>query len=73
MSPSPRRWQRLFFAAMLTTATAAIAVTTAAPAARAAVNPADFQQVTLALGSAEMGEAMSLAVLPNRSIAIVHH
>ncbi|MFD0969192.1 PQQ-dependent sugar dehydrogenase [Plantactinospora endophytica] len=32
------------------------------------VPAADYQQVTLATGSAEIGEAMSLAVLPNRSV-----
>ena len=40
------------------------------PAAVAAhpVDPADFQQVELAKGLAEMGEPMSLAVLPDRSV-----
>ncbi|MET9502149.1 carbohydrate-binding protein [Streptomyces sp. NPDC006622] len=38
----------------------------AAPAA--AVAAADFQQVTLAKGEAEVGEPMSLAVLPDRSV-----
>ncbi|MER7890098.1 PQQ-dependent sugar dehydrogenase [Micromonospora sp. NPDC094482] len=38
-------------------------------AAQAAVIPAaDYQQVTLATGTAELGEPMSLAVLPNRSV-----
>ena len=32
------------------------------------VNPADYQQVTLARGVAETGEPMSLAVLPDRSV-----
>ncbi|MBT3149395.1 lectin [Streptomyces sp. CHD11] len=36
------------------------------PAARAAAE--DFQQVTLAKGVAEMGEPMTLAVLPDRSV-----
>jgi glucose/arabinose dehydrogenase len=36
--------------------------------ASAAINAADFQQVTLAKGVAEMGEPMSLAVLPDRSV-----
>src|SRR5437773_710594 len=40
-----------------------------APAAHAvAVNPADFQQVTLAFGPSATGEPMSLAVLPDRSV-----
>ncbi|WP_371785482.1 carbohydrate-binding protein [Streptosporangium subroseum] len=37
-------------------------------AAAAAIPPADYQQVQLAVGGAKLGEAMSLAVLPNRSI-----
>ena len=32
------------------------------------VNPADFQQVELAKGLAEMGEPMSMTVLPDRSV-----
>ena len=38
------------------------------PAAAHPVNAADFQQVELARGVAEMGEPMSLAVLPDRSV-----
>jgi len=34
----------------------------------AAINPADFQQVELARGVAEMGEPISLAVLPDNSV-----
>lgn len=41
-----------------------------APAAPAAIPAGDYQQVQLALGPAELGEAMSLAVLPDR--AVVH-
>ncbi|MBE3011931.1 carbohydrate-binding protein [Microbispora sp. NEAU-D428] len=45
------------------------AVTLTAPAANALTIPAsDYQQVALAAGGAELGEAMSLAVLPNRSV-----
>ncbi|MET7617812.1 PQQ-dependent sugar dehydrogenase [Streptomyces sp. NPDC005408] len=33
-----------------------------------AIPPSDFQQVQLALGPAEMGEVMSLAVLPDRAV-----
>lgn len=43
-------------------------ITGATPAAAHAVNPADFQQVELARGVAEMGEPISLAVLPDRSV-----
>ncbi|WP_239116284.1 carbohydrate-binding protein [Planotetraspora kaengkrachanensis] len=40
-----------------------------APAAQASVIPAsDYQQVQLAVGGSELGEAMSLAVLPDRSV-----
>ncbi|MEU4215775.1 PQQ-dependent sugar dehydrogenase [Actinoplanes sp. NPDC026623] len=38
------------------------------PAAAHPVNAADFQQVELARGVAEMGEPMSMAVLPDRSV-----
>ncbi|MEV6637476.1 PQQ-dependent sugar dehydrogenase [Actinoplanes sp. NPDC051470] len=34
----------------------------------AAIPPTDYQQVSLASGSAELGEPMSLAVLPDRSV-----
>jgi len=40
----------------------------AAPARAHPVNPAHFQQVELARGIGEMGEPMSLAVLPDRSV-----
>lgn len=56
-------------AAFLTVAGAvAVSATTAPPAAAHTVNPADFQQVELAKGVAEMGEPMSMAVLPDRSV-----
>ncbi|WP_276530113.1 PQQ-dependent sugar dehydrogenase, partial [Saccharothrix coeruleofusca] len=38
------------------------------PASAHAVDPADFQQVELARGVAEVGEPMTLAVLPDRSV-----
>ena len=61
---------RLTLAAALAAAGAVVAVTFPPPsAAQAAPIPAaDYQQVTLALGTAELGEPMSLAVLPNRSV-----
>src|SRR5918997_7146253 len=71
MSPSRRRrWSRLFHAALLSVAGSVVAVTgtTTPAAAHTTINPADYQQVTLAIGSAELGQAMSLAVLPNRSV-----
>src|SRR5690242_12056930 len=70
----PRRSFRkalaLFSGALLAGAT----LTLTAPHAGAAVADAgttaadDFQQVTLAKGAAEVGEPMSLAVLPDRSV-----
>ncbi|MFD9438540.1 PQQ-dependent sugar dehydrogenase [Streptomyces sp. NPDC060006] len=60
----------LLAGASLTLATppagAAVAEPGAAPAAPAAAE--DFQQVTLAKGEPEVGEPMSLAVLPDRSV-----
>ncbi|WP_198168282.1 PQQ-dependent sugar dehydrogenase [Herbidospora yilanensis] len=41
---------------------------TAVPAQAHTINATDFQQVTLAKGEPEMGEPMSLAVLPDRSV-----
>src|SRR5690349_1404377 len=56
-------------AAILLAAGMAAAVTgTASPAAAHPVNAADFQQVELARGVAELGEPMSMAVLPDRSV-----
>jgi glucose/arabinose dehydrogenase len=52
---------------MLVASTAVALAATAVPAA-AAINPADYQQVELARGVAEVGEPMSLAVLPDRSV-----
>ncbi len=61
------RWTRLFAAAGIIAAGTALAARP--PAAQAAPIPAtDYQQVQLAVGGAELGEAMSLAVLPNRSV-----
>jgi glucose/arabinose dehydrogenase len=69
MSPTPHRWSRLVVAATVAATSTALAVAAAPSAAQAAAIPAaDYQQVTLATGSAEIGEAMSLAVLPNRSV-----
>ncbi|MFI6025395.1 PQQ-dependent sugar dehydrogenase [Amycolatopsis magusensis] len=60
---------RLFAAATLIAASLVLPVVGAsAPASAHAVNPADFQQVELARGVAEVGEPMSLAVLPDRSV-----
>jgi glucose/arabinose dehydrogenase len=59
------RTSRSLAAGLLVAASSVLSVT---PAAAAPIPPADYQQVTLALGAAELGEAMSLAVLPNRSV-----
>ncbi|MFC3574165.1 PQQ-dependent sugar dehydrogenase [Streptomyces yaanensis] len=68
--PSFRKAVALIGSALLAGAT----LTLTAPQAGAAVADAgttaaeDFQQVTLAKGEAEVGEPMSLAVLPDRSV-----
>src|ERR1700742_1142562 len=60
-----RRRRPLLVAAILV---AAMAVAPAAARAGSVIPPGDYQQVSLASGSGELGEAMSLAVLPNRSV-----
>ncbi|SDZ24593.1 PKD domain-containing protein [Micromonospora pattaloongensis] len=56
-------------AALVLVATSAItALAGTPPAAAHTINAADFQQVTLAKGVAEVGEPMSLAILPDRSV-----
>jgi glucose/arabinose dehydrogenase/PKD repeat protein len=64
MSPQKRR--RYGVSAALLTA----ALLIPAPVAQAGsvIPPGDYQQIQLALGGGELGEAMSLAVLPNRSV-----
>ncbi|MEV4351197.1 PQQ-dependent sugar dehydrogenase [Actinoplanes sp. NPDC049596] len=51
----------------MASATLLLSLVAAAPAA-AVINPADFQQVTLAKGVAETGEPIGLAILPDRSV-----
>ncbi|WP_237518404.1 PQQ-dependent sugar dehydrogenase, partial [Streptomyces sp. SID4982] len=59
----------LFCGALLIGATPALTTPDAAAAGRGETAAAeDFQQVTLARGEAEVGEPMSLAVLPDRSV-----
>ncbi|QYA93969.1 PQQ-dependent sugar dehydrogenase [Streptomyces anulatus] len=78
MSPAPPRWSG-YATALAALLAATLAVPAAGPAlaadpeARAPrvaadIPAADYQQVQLALGGAELGEAMSLAVLPDRSV-----
>ncbi|WP_198166858.1 PQQ-dependent sugar dehydrogenase, partial [Micromonospora rifamycinica] len=71
----PRRWLSsaavLLLAATAGTVTATTGPTALggpAPAAAHTINASDFQQVELARGVNEMGEPMSLAVLPDRSV-----
>ncbi|MEV4413840.1 PQQ-dependent sugar dehydrogenase [Catellatospora sp. NPDC049609] len=74
----PHRTRRWFSAgsALLLTATGATAILAAGPAGLGGPAPAqahtivstDYQQVTLAKGLSEMGEPMTLAVLPDRSV-----
>ncbi|MFE5891183.1 carbohydrate-binding protein [Streptomyces sp. NPDC056462] len=65
----PRAGLRTLTALALLLAGVATAAPTAstASAAPADLPPGDYQQVQLATGAAEMGEPMSLAVLPDRS------
>jgi glucose/arabinose dehydrogenase len=55
-------------ALLLAAGTAAAILGPVSPAAAHPVNSADFQQVELARGVAELGEPMSMAVLPDRSV-----
>ncbi|SDT04982.1 PQQ-dependent sugar dehydrogenase [Actinoplanes derwentensis] len=60
------RWRTIAVAALLPVAAAVVALP--APASAHPIDPADFQQVTLAKGEPEVGEPMTLAVLPDRSV-----
>ncbi|MGW3114795.1 PQQ-dependent sugar dehydrogenase [Streptomyces sp. NPDC001091] len=67
--PRLRTALALFCGALLIGATPALTAPDAAAAGRGETAAAeDFQQVTLARGEAEVGEPMSLAVLPDRSV-----
>ncbi|GAB3152755.1 lectin [Micromonospora sonneratiae] len=63
-----RRWQASSAALLLVTAAVSTAIGTPAPVQAHPINATDFQQVELARGEPEMGEPMSLAVLPDRSV-----
>jgi glucose/arabinose dehydrogenase/PKD repeat protein len=68
MSPKHRRMPKLRYAAGVALLVAASLVATPAPVSAIDINPADFQQVTLAKGVAETGEPMAIAVLPDSSV-----
>ncbi|MFG1874697.1 PQQ-dependent sugar dehydrogenase [Sphaerisporangium sp. NPDC049003] len=59
--PSIRRWAGATLLALAL-------IAQPLPAHAAPVDPAQFQQVTLAKGVAEVGEPMSMAVMPDRSV-----
>jgi glucose/arabinose dehydrogenase/PKD repeat protein len=65
---APTRWQAILASVITVASTTAVVLTASAPAAAVPINPADFQQVEMARGVAEMGEPMSLAVLPDNSV-----
>ncbi|WP_328322127.1 carbohydrate-binding protein [Kribbella sp. NBC_00382] len=59
-----RRLSLLITAAL----TAALGLSVPTAQAGSTIPPGDYQQVSLATGSGELGEAMSLAILPDRSV-----
>ncbi|PPS73410.1 MULTISPECIES: carbohydrate-binding protein [Streptomyces] len=62
------RWQAIGSALLLIAAAIVASLSSAPPASAHPINAADFQQVQLARGVAEVGEPMSLAVLADRSV-----
>ena len=77
MSPRPHRRGRTLLSAVLALTTGITVIATAPPVsahpghehlADITISPGDFQQVSLAAGTNDLGEAMSLAVLPDRSV-----
>jgi glucose/arabinose dehydrogenase/PKD repeat protein len=58
----------VFAAGLLVAATLSAGPLAGSGQAAPPVNPADFQQVTLAKGEPEMGEPMSMTVLPDRTV-----
>ncbi|MEV4316344.1 carbohydrate-binding protein [Actinocrispum sp. NPDC049592] len=65
---TPARAKRLFAAGLLVAAALTAGPLAGPGAAAPPVNPNDFQQVTLAKGEPEMGEPMSMTVLPDRTV-----
>ncbi|MFL4904202.1 carbohydrate-binding protein [Streptomyces sp. MMS24-I2-30] len=68
MSQRPRAGLRWLTALVLVLAGAAVAGPSPVSAAPADIPASDYQQVQLATGAAELGEPMSLTVLPDRSV-----
>ncbi|WP_433430192.1 PQQ-dependent sugar dehydrogenase [Nonomuraea sp. CA-141351] len=68
MSLRTPRWASRLSTAALLTLTAVTGLTATPAQAAMDIPPGDYQQVQLALGPAELGEPMSLAVLPDRSV-----
>ncbi|MER6511783.1 ThuA domain-containing protein [Nonomuraea sp. NPDC001636] len=63
------RWTARVSAVLLAMSSAVVLPVAAPPArAHAAIDPADYQRVELAKGVAEMGEPMTMAVLPDLSV-----
>ncbi|SMC61920.1 Glucose/arabinose dehydrogenase, beta-propeller fold [Kibdelosporangium aridum] len=62
------RPKRLFAAGLLVAATVTVGPMAVTGQAAPPVNPADYQQITLAKGEPEMGEPMSMTVLPDRTV-----
>ncbi|WP_066374073.1 PQQ-dependent sugar dehydrogenase [Herbidospora mongoliensis] len=63
---SRRLWLRMLTTMALITP--AVVALNASPANALTISASDYQQISLASGGNELGEAMSLAVLPNRSV-----
>ena len=66
--PSFVRWRAAAAALVLLAATLTVQMSRTPAASAHTINGADFQQVQLARGVSEVGEPMSLAVLPDRSV-----
>jgi cytochrome c len=67
-SRASARPKRLFAAGLLVAAALTVGPLAGPGQAAPPVNPADYQQVTLAKGEPEMGEPMSMTVLPDRTV-----
>ncbi|WP_062428495.1 carbohydrate-binding protein [Herbidospora daliensis] len=63
---SRRPWLRML--TTLALVAPAVVALSASPANALTISASDYQQISLASGGNELGEAMSLAVMPNRSV-----